>query len=82
MEVEGIVKLRPLYASRRGVPGAALRLWVWVLLGFTTNGLTSGPGEEGEEGRRLFDGWKTATPAAGGVPGCDAPREGTSRTGE
>uniref|UniRef100_A0A0E0FG43 Uncharacterized protein n=1 Tax=Oryza nivara TaxID=4536 RepID=A0A0E0FG43_ORYNI len=24
MEVEGIVKLRPLYASRRGVPGAAL----------------------------------------------------------
>jgi hypothetical protein len=24
MEVDGIVKLRPLYASRRGVPGAAL----------------------------------------------------------
>uniref|UniRef100_A0A0E0B074 Uncharacterized protein n=1 Tax=Oryza glumipatula TaxID=40148 RepID=A0A0E0B074_9ORYZ len=37
MEVEGIVKLRPLYASRRGVPGAALLPWVWVLPGFTTN---------------------------------------------
>jgi hypothetical protein len=43
VEVEGIVKLRQLYASRRGVLGAALRPWVWVLPGFTTNGSTSGP---------------------------------------
>jgi hypothetical protein len=42
MEVEGIVKLRPLYASRRGVPGAALQPWVWFMPGFTTNGPTSG----------------------------------------
>jgi hypothetical protein len=33
MEVDGIVKLRPLYASRRGVPGAALRPWVWFYAG-------------------------------------------------
>uniref|UniRef100_A0A0E0GYC5 Uncharacterized protein n=1 Tax=Oryza nivara TaxID=4536 RepID=A0A0E0GYC5_ORYNI len=43
MVVEGIVKLRPLYAARRKVPGAALRPLVWVLPGFTTNGSTSGP---------------------------------------
>uniref|UniRef100_A0A0E0N7I5 Uncharacterized protein n=1 Tax=Oryza rufipogon TaxID=4529 RepID=A0A0E0N7I5_ORYRU len=38
----GNSELRPLYASRRGVSGAALRPWVWVLPGFTTNGSTSG----------------------------------------
>uniref|UniRef100_A0A0D3HSU3 Uncharacterized protein n=1 Tax=Oryza barthii TaxID=65489 RepID=A0A0D3HSU3_9ORYZ len=38
-----IVKLQPLYASRRGVLGASLQPWVWVLLGFTTNCLTSWP---------------------------------------
>nr|CAE01739.2 OSJNBb0056F09.2 [Oryza sativa Japonica Group] len=43
MVVEGIVKLRPLYAARRKMPGAALRPLVWVLSGFTTNGSTSGP---------------------------------------
>uniref|UniRef100_A0A0E0IGM8 Uncharacterized protein n=1 Tax=Oryza nivara TaxID=4536 RepID=A0A0E0IGM8_ORYNI len=52
MEVEGIVKLRPLYASRRGVPGAALRPWVWVLPGFTTNGPTSGIPNTEERERR------------------------------
>ncbi len=53
VEVEGIVKLRPLYASRRGVPGAALRPWVWVLPGFTTNGPTSGiVNRERPHGRR------------------------------
>ena len=43
VEVDRIVKLRPLYASRRGVPGAALRPWVWFMPGFTTNGSMSGP---------------------------------------
>ena len=53
VKVEGIVKLRPLYASRRGVPGAALRPWVWVLPGFTTNGPTSGVvNRERPHGRR------------------------------
>ncbi len=41
VEVDGIVKLRTLYASRHGVPGAALRPWVWFLPGFTTNGMMS-----------------------------------------
>uniref|UniRef100_A0A0E0GXJ9 Uncharacterized protein n=1 Tax=Oryza nivara TaxID=4536 RepID=A0A0E0GXJ9_ORYNI len=40
MEVERIVKLRPLYASRHGVLGGTLRPWVWFLPGFTTNGPT------------------------------------------
>ena len=53
VEVEGIVKLRPLYASRRGVPGAALRPWVWFMPGFTTNGPTSGiVNRERPHGRR------------------------------
>uniref|UniRef100_A0A0E0BR53 Uncharacterized protein n=1 Tax=Oryza glumipatula TaxID=40148 RepID=A0A0E0BR53_9ORYZ len=42
VEVEGIVKLQQLHASRRGVPGAALRPWVWVLPSFTSNGSMSG----------------------------------------
>jgi hypothetical protein len=43
VEVEGIVKLRPLYASRHRVLGATLQPWVWVFPDFKTNGSTSGP---------------------------------------
>ncbi len=42
MEVEGIVKLRSLYAARRRVLGEALRPWVWFMPSFTTNGSTLG----------------------------------------
>ncbi len=53
VEVDRIVKLRPLYASRRRVPGAALRPWVWFMPGFTTNGSMLGiENRERPHGRR------------------------------